>query len=1409
MTGYILLLLLALLAPPGLSQPLLSSPAYGNINATANYTLNLTVDTQAYDPNGYFLLTLPSLFNQSSSLSNVSCSPSCTITNLTLNFTTMPSITNGVVQVNIVNITNPIIPSQPVFFFQMYNSSGFLSQVWNSPAMTIETYSLMCFGSSVNPTVDTYGTLNLSVYPTSPVVQGGFFLINIPQYWSGEPSFQVLNSMTPTCTVQNVTTNCTINSTTNQILLPNSLNLPQFEPVQLTISNFLSQPSAGLFMQVYVAITDNNMNYINFPNPCPLNPSQPVILTTTLNDTSPLSTTGPNLLSLTISSAINFYPGDVVEYRFPTSVTLNSTAWVFVMNTTINSNFVQFGNSNTDSGSDGVSQSLFVPTTNDSPFKNTVFPLTILLNIPPLSTNSSSVSGMLVNFYRNGYIYATGFVNFQSTAVIGQLSPTITPLTLVGNSNASVLITFTTITQLNQTYSINVIIPNNITQSANPPNCNLAYMQTLGTNVNCSYSNNLLTVNLTASTTTVSAGTQLGVQIFNIQNLYSAQPAMLEIYTSNQAVNATAIDQGIVGLIALPTNFSISYMGIVGGGTPAAGSSNNYIFQFTFPAIGVNATNNCFILLNLPSGWSAPANISATSPTITLGATSINSTTPYNSFYPTNIVIGLGTNIFTSNQTLNITLTSLIAPSTTSTSQAFLAVLYNASNPMSFPYIESISNSTVWVPIVIQPSSSPLTITSSQPVYGSQTVLTFSLNVTVTQPVNATIIVNLPPYYQLATGVSVSTCAINGTSAPCIYQNSSVNVTVPQPLTSGSAYSLTISGFTSPLTAPLSQGVFVVSSFYQNWTLSSNTIASPISMNYTTSVSNLSVTVINPTQSYYSSSQTLQIIITTPTPVQPNTIYAIINLPGYTYNGTSPVPPSLCPQSPNTTCTQIGSNPAQINVTSTNTTNTSSLNVILDYFISPAAPPSPNQLMQVSQTTPSYLTVWVYDDNNQALFYTNTASVQVPFSTSCNFPCQTCSPSNRSSCNTCYSSSQSQQYLLYNSTCVASCPSTTLLQNATCVTSCGTGFYQSGINCLLCSSASSSAASVYYCLSCLNQSFLTSTSLCVVTCPTGQTGVNGLCTLCQAPCSNCFNQITNCTSCIGGYTYNPVNHLCNLQCPFGYKPDGSCNKDPYSSMVIPLPFSIVALAIIIFSIITHFQTGKITHWASMAMPLIGILELGVAVTVIATTLTVGFQNKSPTEIGLDILYAGLGFTVFMNIVMMVFFEKRIGSDLAYERWRGERSQNKCSSYACLFLTLFDMKFVYFQFSKAFKAVRLNAPLSDTGKFKTIDYLAYFSVFPTAAIIAGCVIIMMNYYHSMKAFVYVECIDCIVVKCIGILLMAVNACRPGIYFSVIVGPGQSYLDGNMSTDRSRALNNEVELKEGNNSARRANRNNQDI
>ena len=184
---------------------------------------------------------------------------------------------------------------------------------------------------------------------------------------------------------------------------------------------------------------------------------------------------------------------------------------------------------------------------------------------------------------------------------------------------------------------------------------------------------------------------------------------------------------------------------------------------------------------------------------------------------------------------------------------------------------------------------------------------------------------------------------------------------------------------------------------------------------------------------------------------------------------------------------------------------------------------------------------------------------------SCTSPCRTCSES-QTNCTACVSNLTPEVYLS-NFDCIETCPTYTygdattnlctacvppcekcvsasecssclsgfFLLDSSCINPCDVGYL--GVNriCQPCTNnCESCSLMVDNCLTCLPDFyFVSSTSDCVDTCPTGlyPNNISYTCTPCTAPCDTCSGLSTNCTSCLTDFLYD---FDCVPECPDGF-----------------------------------------------------------------------------------------------------------------------------------------------------------------------------------------------------------------------------------------------------------------------------------
>lgn len=127
---------------------------------------------------------------------------------------------------------------------------------------------------------------------------------------------------------------------------------------------------------------------------------------------------------------------------------------------------------------------------------------------------------------------------------------------------------------------------------------------------------------------------------------------------------------------------------------------------------------------------------------------------------------------------------------------------------------------------------------------------------------------------------------------------------------------------------------------------------------------------------------------------------------------------------------------------------------------------------------------------------------------------------------------------------------------------------------------------------------------------------------------------------------------------------------------------------------------------------------------------------------------GLWTSIFLSLVNLWVVTRLLSKDSYYLNWENSHEGMYAIS---LLLGWLNIKFFCFQFSRAFGARSMSAPLEDRSKFKYTKNTLILMVILAGLIVTGCgVQITFTYYKNVRNLTYVLCIDCIVVYSIGIL-----------------------------------------------------------
>lgn len=91
------------------------------------------------------------------------------------------------------------------------------------------------------------------------------------------------------------------------------------------------------------------------------------------------------------------------------------------------------------------------------------------------------------------------------------------------------------------------------------------------------------------------------------------------------------------------------------------------------------------------------------------------------------------------------------------------------------------------------------------------------------------------------------------------------------------------------------------------------------------------------------------------------------------------------------------------------------------------------------------------------------------------------------------------------------------------------------------------------------------------------------------------------------------------------------------------------------------------------------------------------------------------------------------------------------SRICIVLSGLYYKFIYFQFSKAFGSSHLHGTLENPVRFYPITIITLIGAFNSLFIITGCSLIALDSTTITLSAIYIQAIDCLLVKIVGAIL----------------------------------------------------------
>ena len=149
-------------------------------------------------------------------------------------------------------------------------------------------------------------------------------------------------------------------------------------------------------------------------------------------------------------------------------------------------------------------------------------------------------------------------------------------------------------------------------------------------------------------------------------------------------------------------------------------------------------------------------------------------------------------------------------------------------------------------------------------------------------------------------------------------------------------------------------------------------------------------------------------------------------------------------------------------------------------------------------------------------------------------------------------------------------------------------------------------------------------------------------------------------------------------------------------------------------------------------------------------------------IGAILILAGILFDIIFNISTIVYFCKKIEIDVGYMRWK-KRPSNSIVSRLCIVMSGFYYKFIYFQFCKAFGSIHLHATLENPVRFYPITIMTLIGVFNSLFVITGSALIALDTTTTLLSALYIQAIDCLLVKIVGAVLALASLKKSDDFF----------------------------------------------
>jgi len=390
---------------------------------------------------------------------------------------------------------------------------------------------------------------------------------------------------------------------------------------------------------------------------------------------------------------------------------------------------------------------------------------------------------------------------------------------------------------------------------------------------------------------------------------------------------------------------------------------------------------------------------------------------------------------------------------------------------------------------------------------------------------------------------------------------------------------------------------------------------------------------------------------------------------------------------------------------------------------------------------------------------------------SCDTTCATCDGGTSTDCLSC--SNGPYPFLTPSGTCSTSCPSYYYGDTSTnkCV----------GCN-AACSACTGALATT--CTAC-NPNFYLYGTTCVSTCPTTSILVGSTCKSCNSNCLTCSSTTTNCVTCNSGYTLTYDSDAAEYYCKKDTTSSGdgdsgtnttttvttSSSSGVLDAGVVPFPFLIGAF-IFLVAVLGAKSAVPETVIPGNLLAFWSYLLFSVSMTWVFYMLyryddwSIAFD--ADTNLPILLLAAGLIMNYVNNIIHLILIYSILRKDSVYQEWRAEKYNKRVWRASITISTLTTFKVFRLTYNKFLGLKCLSAHMSSVASLKPIYYLTIWSVVSSVLpFTAGAAYKIKDGFSGDQLSVFT--VEIIILTALCIILCFCDIAKTRDFYAPAIGP----------------------------------------